>query len=90
MKKNWTREKIIFELHSRKITLSSLSVEAGLAPVGLCSNKLKIVWTFEKLIIYRTLKSLEDCVVICDSFQRIVFFYKKTFALKNKYRNIRL
>lgn len=35
MSKNWTRHKIIYELHSRGLTLKDLSVAAGLAPSTL-------------------------------------------------------
>lgn len=50
MKKNWTKEKIIFELHSRNITLSSLSKQAGLAPNTL-RNALRVKYPKAEAII---------------------------------------
>ncbi|MDH2927323.1 transcriptional regulator [Lonepinella koalarum] len=35
MKKDWSRKRIVYELHERNITLGSLSVQAGLAPSTL-------------------------------------------------------
>lgn len=34
-KKDWSRKRIVYELHERNITLHSLSVKAGLAPSTL-------------------------------------------------------
>ncbi len=40
-KKDWSRKRIVYELHERNITLHSLSVKAGLAPSTL-KNALRV------------------------------------------------
>lgn len=49
-KKNWSRKRIVYELHERNITLHSLSIKAGLAPSTL-KNALRVSYPKGERII---------------------------------------
>ncbi|EDK09546.1 helix-turn-helix domain-containing protein [Haemophilus influenzae] len=49
-KKDWSRKRIVYELHERNITLHSLSVKAGLAPSTL-KNALRVSYPKGEKII---------------------------------------
>lgn len=49
-KKDWSRKRIIYELHERNITLHSLSIKAGLAPSTL-RNALRVSYPKGERII---------------------------------------
>ncbi|MDA3977931.1 MULTISPECIES: helix-turn-helix domain-containing protein [Gallibacterium] len=50
MKKDWSRKRIVYELHERNITLASLSVKAGLSPSTL-KNALRMSYPKGERII---------------------------------------
>lgn len=49
-KKDWSRKRIVYELHERNITLQSLSVKSGLAPSTL-KNALRFSYPKGERII---------------------------------------
>lgn len=50
MQEDWSRKRIVYELHERNITLHSLSVKAGLAPSTL-KNALRVSYPKGERII---------------------------------------
>lgn len=49
-KEDWSRRRIVYELHERNITLQSLSIKAGLAPSTL-KNALRMSYPKGERII---------------------------------------
>lgn len=50
MQEDWSRKRIVYELHERNITLKSLSVKAGLSPSTL-KNALRMSYPKGERII---------------------------------------
>ncbi|WP_249962218.1 helix-turn-helix domain-containing protein [Histophilus somni] len=50
MQKDWSRKRIVYELHERNITLTSLSIKAGLSPSTL-KNALRMSYPKGEKII---------------------------------------